>query len=275
MPSSTPTVASGYGSIHICGAPASFPARSSARSRSAAPAWGAGRSRPGRRWSRSGTATCGASCGHWNRGSAAPGAEQGVLQRVLGVVQRAEHPVAMRVELGTLLLDEVTRKLRLREPPGRSSPPFDRPRREDSPPSVSCAPAAVKRRRDALSRHQSRRAPRAAHRRPAARVRLLHASSSAGPRRPCVWGRAATWRSCWPRGSRAGCSSGRESGPRGSRTWRCPTSRASRARAGARRHGAARAARGPGGLAQRARAPRWSRDRPVAAEALTAAPLRA
>ena len=39
-------------------------------------------------------------------GEPAPGAQQRVLERVLGVVQGAEHPVAVRVELAAVGLDE-------------------------------------------------------------------------------------------------------------------------------------------------------------------------
>ena len=38
---------------------------------------------------------------------AAPRAQQRLLQRVVGVVDRAEHPVAVRVQLGPVRLDEV------------------------------------------------------------------------------------------------------------------------------------------------------------------------
>ena len=36
----------------------------------------------------------------------APGAQERVLQRVLGVVERAEHAVAVRVQLAAVRLDE-------------------------------------------------------------------------------------------------------------------------------------------------------------------------
>ena len=38
---------------------------------------------------------------------AAPNAKQGLLKRVLGVVQRTEHPVAMRMQAGAIGLDEL------------------------------------------------------------------------------------------------------------------------------------------------------------------------
>jgi hypothetical protein len=41
----------------------------------------------------------------------APGAEQRVLERVLGVVERAEHAVAVGVELGSVRLDEAAERL--------------------------------------------------------------------------------------------------------------------------------------------------------------------
>ena len=41
------------------------------------------------------------------RASAAPRAQQRLLQRVLGVVGRAEHPVAVRVQLAPVGRDEV------------------------------------------------------------------------------------------------------------------------------------------------------------------------
>jgi hypothetical protein len=46
------------------------------------------------------------SAGVAQAGSAAPRAQQRLLQRIVGVVHRAEHPVAMGVELGSVLLDE-------------------------------------------------------------------------------------------------------------------------------------------------------------------------
>jgi hypothetical protein len=36
----------------------------------------------------------------------APGAQHGVLERVVGVVQRAEHPVAVRVQLAAMRVDK-------------------------------------------------------------------------------------------------------------------------------------------------------------------------
>ena len=59
---------------------------------------GACRSRPATRWSRSCTARPAARRSLRPRQSA-PRPQQGVLQRVLGVVQRAEHAVAVRVQL--------------------------------------------------------------------------------------------------------------------------------------------------------------------------------
>ena len=40
-------------------------------------------------------------------GQAAPGPHERFLEGIVGVVHRAEHPVAMRVELGPVLLDEI------------------------------------------------------------------------------------------------------------------------------------------------------------------------
>src|SRR5205085_1015830 len=40
-------------------------------------------------------------------GRPSPGPEHGLLERIVGVVHRAEHPVAVRVELGSVRLDEV------------------------------------------------------------------------------------------------------------------------------------------------------------------------
>ena len=39
-------------------------------------------------------------------GDAAPGAQHGLLHGVLGVVQRAEHPVGVRLELTAVGLDQ-------------------------------------------------------------------------------------------------------------------------------------------------------------------------
>lgn len=38
---------------------------------------------------------------------AAPGAQQRVLQRVIGLVHRAKHPVTVRMELGPVMIDEI------------------------------------------------------------------------------------------------------------------------------------------------------------------------
>ena len=64
------------------------------------------RSRPGRCWSRSGTATSACELRPSKRSSAAPRPQQRVLQRVLGVLDGAEHPVAVRVQLAAMRLDE-------------------------------------------------------------------------------------------------------------------------------------------------------------------------
>ena len=184
----------------------------------------------------------------------APRAQERVLERVVGVVQRAEHAVAVRVELGTLLLDEVIESW-VHE---GAHPTLDRPRapgltarsvsscrvrgrtdRDAAPPSPipsctsSCAPTTCR------ARAPSTR------------------SSSAGPRRACAWARAATWRSCWPRGSRAAWSSATASSPSWLPYVEVPDIVARhRAGPGPRRGGAARAARGPSRLAQRARGAR-------------------
>jgi hypothetical protein len=44
-------------------------------------------------------------------GGAAPGAQQHILQRVIGIVHRAEQPVTVRMELGPVTFDEI-RKVR-------------------------------------------------------------------------------------------------------------------------------------------------------------------
>ena len=44
---------------------------------------------------------------------ALPRAQERVLQRVVGVVERAEHPVAVGVQLGAMRLDERAERLRV------------------------------------------------------------------------------------------------------------------------------------------------------------------
>ena len=41
-------------------------------------------------------------------GSTAPSAQERVLQRIIGVVHRAEHPVAMRMEFGPVTFDDIS-----------------------------------------------------------------------------------------------------------------------------------------------------------------------
>ena len=77
-----------------------------ARSRSGGRASVFVRSRRGRRWSRSGTATSEARYGRSSPRQPSPCAKQGVLKRVLRVVERAQHPVAVGVERRTVGLDQ-------------------------------------------------------------------------------------------------------------------------------------------------------------------------
>src|SRR5262249_24974425 len=123
-------------------------------------------------------------------GEPAPSTKQRLLERVLGVVQRAEHPVAVRLELGLVLLDDAregglvagaSRVERL--PPiggGRSSSHPYQGRRAPAPkliarPMSSANFAGRTKSKYAAALPRSRRPPRAPHRQPRARFGLLHA----------------------------------------------------------------------------------------------------
>ncbi len=112
-----------------------------------------------------------------------------------------------------------------------------------------------------------RRPPGAAHRRPAGRERVLLASSCAGDRSGSTPAAAPTSRSSWAGPSAAASSSAARGAPCGSPTSRSTRRRGHRPGRAARGVGAARAARGPGGLAQRRRDARGRGDRLLAAEA--------
>ena len=77
-----------------------------AHNRSGGFASAAARLRRARCWWRSDTATSAASSA-LERRKRLPGPQQGILQGVLGILDRAEHPVAVRVQLGAMGLDEL------------------------------------------------------------------------------------------------------------------------------------------------------------------------
>ncbi len=87
--------------------------RRAGRSRPAAAARVCARSWSGRRWSRCGRTRSAASCAPRTR-QAAPGAQERLLQRVLGVVHRSEHAVAVRVQFAAARLDELAKAPRRR-----------------------------------------------------------------------------------------------------------------------------------------------------------------
>jgi hypothetical protein len=65
--------------------------------------------RRGRHWSRSGRATCGPTA-PFEAIDLAPGAQERLLDHVLGVLRRAEHPVAMDLERRAIGLDQAAER---------------------------------------------------------------------------------------------------------------------------------------------------------------------
>ena len=203
---------------------------------------------------------------------AAPRAQQRVLERVLGVVHGAEHPV-VGVELGVVRVEQAlegalvavasgVEQIRLRAGARVEVgfiPHHVRPAR--APELIGgqrllARPVAVIRAGTWRRRDQSRRPPRAAHRQPSACVQLLHplvrVARREGPRRLGVLSRARPRARGERRRGRARgrgvavAALHRGGGPR----------RGDRAGAGAGGGRAGRSARGPGRVAQRARGAR-------------------
>ena len=215
---------------------------------------------------------------------AAPRAQQRVLERVLGVVDRAEHPVAVRVELAAMGLDEAGEGI-LVAAPGRLEQlsllhGWIRGRgahRQEIRPGVegrSHRPSRLVRRTGAGLRErdpmrasfETSRPPGAAHRRPAARLRVLRPALRLAPgahrRRPRHLLGARAGRRVRRRHRRVRYRAPALATVRRGRRDR----RGHGAGAPTRRLGAAGAPRGTSRLAERRRRSRRRGDRLLAAE---------